>query len=86
MNTTLAKYLWQSPEVRRALKKEAWRLALFAALYVVSAAVIRYVRDEPIVDGVLSALIGAAVVALMWLVSVVRTLRAVMREHGLLSR
>lgn len=85
MKQGLAKHLWRSIEVRRALKKEAWRLLVFVGIYVGTVAVVRYVREKPIVDGVLSALLGAFAVALAWLISVIRTLRVVLRDHGLID-
>jgi hypothetical protein len=85
MNAALLKYLWCSPEVRSLLKKEAWRLFCFVAIYVSVTALSRYVREKPVIEGVLSAAIGAAGVVLAWLVSAIRTLRSVLREHGMLE-
>jgi hypothetical protein len=81
MNAALARHLWESPEVRNALKTEAARLLWFVVPYVGGVALSRYLREQPLFEGVLAAVIGAVAVALMWLVSAVRTLRAVLREH-----
>jgi hypothetical protein len=86
MNAALVKYLWQSPVVRTSLKKELSRLLWFVALYIGTVAISRFVREKPMFEGVLSAIIGAVAVALMWLVSAVRTFRAVLRENELLPR
>jgi hypothetical protein len=86
MNATLAKHLWRSPDVRRALKKEGWRLLTFAVIYVGTVAVSRSLREKPVFDGVLSTSIGAGAVALAWSVSALRTLRAVLRDHDMLKR
>ncbi len=86
MDAALTKHLWRSPEVRSALKKEAGRLLLFAVIYVGTVALSRYVREKPMLEGIFSATLGAAGVFLMWLVSAVRTLRAVLRENDLLHR
>ncbi len=86
MTTTLAKHLWRSPEVRSVLRKEVWRLLIFAVIYIGTVAVSRYIREKPIFDGVLSAFFGAFAVALAWLISAIRTLRAVLRDHGVLQR
>jgi hypothetical protein len=86
MNIERAKYLWSSQSVRRALKKECFRLLLFMTLYLGTTVVIRYIREKPIREAVFSVGIGLMVVILAWLVSCVRTLRAVLREHGMLHR
>ena len=86
MKTDLAKHLWQSPDVRRALRREAWRLVVVVVIWVGATAMMRYLREKPLVEGLWSAAVGVVVVATMWLVSAVQTLRAVLREHGLLRR
>lgn len=86
MNTKLTKHLLKSPHVHTAVKKELWRLVVFVVIYVGAAAASRYFREKPVFEGVLSASIGAAAVLLMWLISAIRTLRAVLREHALLER
>jgi hypothetical protein len=84
-NAQLAKHLLRSPHVRAALKKELWRLLVFVAIYVGVTAASRYFREKPIYEGVLSAAFGAAGVALLWLISAIRTVRAALREHSLLE-
>lgn len=86
MNAELARKLWKSPDVRNGLKKEAFRLLVFITVYIGSIAYFRYIRGKPVVDGVLSASIGMAAVMFAWLLSVIRTIRAVLREHGFLER
>ena len=86
MNAELARHICRSAAVRSGLKKEAVRLLVFVTIYIVSAACVRYFREKPIQEGVLSAAIGMAGVVLAWMISVVRIIRAVLREHGLLAR
>ena len=86
MNASLVTQLRKSPAVRDALKKEARRLLVFVALYVATIVVNRYLREQPVLDGVLSAVIGAVAVFAMWLVAALRTIRAVLREHAVLER
>ena len=59
---------------------------IYIAIYIAGAAISRYLREKPMLDGVLSAAVGAAAVILAWLISAVRTLRATLREHGFLNR
>jgi len=86
MNAELAKHLWRSSDVRGALKKEAFRLFVFVTVYIGTVACFRYIREMPIAEGVLSASIGMAAVVVAWLLSAIRALRAVLREHGHLGR
>jgi hypothetical protein len=86
MKSELVKYLWASTEVRSALKKEAIRLLVFGVICIGTIALIRYTNEESVQDGILSASIGMAAVTLAWLVSVIRTIRAVLCENGLLER
>lgn len=81
MDASRTKHLWRSSEVRSALGKEAWCLFVFVVIYVGTVAVSRYLREKPAFEGFLSAAIGAVEVILIWLVSAVRTLRAVSREN-----
>lgn len=86
MNVTVLKHLWRSAEVRNALKKELWRLALFITLCIGVVAVNRYFSGRPITEGILSAAMGAFGITLMWLVAAVRTVRKELREQDLLDR
>lgn len=81
MDASRTKHLWRSSEVRSALGKEAWCLFVFVVIYVGTVAVSRYLREKPAFEGFWSAAIGAVAVILIWLVSAVRTLRAVSREN-----
>ena len=72
--------------MRGALKKEAFRLFVFITVYIGTVACSRYIQEKPIAEGVLSASIGMAAVVVAWLLSAIRTLRAVLREHGYLER
>jgi uncharacterized membrane protein len=86
MKSNLVKHLWASMEVRSALKKEAIRLLMFVVIYIGTIALIRYSKEESIQKGILSASVGMAAVTLAWLLSAIRTIRAVLRENGLLER
>ena len=86
MNRELVRHLWQSPEVRTALKKELLRLLVYIVVGVGAVACFRVLREKPVAEGVLSASIGMLAVALAWLISVIRTVRAILREHGYLER
>jgi uncharacterized membrane protein len=85
MDSRLLAHLWKSPEVRNALKKEALKLLLFVIIYVGSVGAFRYFTDRPIREGLLSAAFGAFAIVLAQSVAVIRTIRAVLREHSLLG-
>ena len=81
MDPQLKAYLWKHPSVRQAFKKEIMRLSKWILIYVVTIGVFRYVTERPIKEGLLSAAIGAAVVTLIWLFSVIRTVKASIDEN-----
>jgi uncharacterized membrane protein len=86
MNATLASQLWKSPAVRVALKKEALRLFAALAVGLGIAVYIRYFTGSiPSREGLLSIVVGVVAIVVLWLVSLVRTLRSVLREHSLLE-
>ncbi len=85
MKTDLLKHLWASADVRKALRKEALRLLVFIAFYIGFIALGRYAEERSIQEGISSASIGVAAFSLMWVLSVIRTIRAVLRENGLLD-
>jgi uncharacterized membrane protein len=86
MNAELAKRIWASPDFRSGLKKEVLRLLLYVTVPILAVACSRYFREKPIMDGIIGTSIGMIGVILLWLVSAIRTIRAVLREHGLLER
>jgi len=86
MKTSLAKHLWTSPPVRSALRKEALRLFVFIALCLGFTAAASHFKGEPVRDGVVSAGIGLLAIVLVWILSVIRTIRAALRDNGLLQR
>ena len=85
MNTQLAKQIWKSREFRSGLKKELLRLLLYITVSFLTVVCSRYLREKSIVEGVIATAIGMVAVILIWLVSAIRTIRAVLREHGLLE-
>lgn len=84
MNSKLARHLCNSVEVRAALKKEALRLLALVCFTLVLAVGIRYFTERPLLKRFDSLWVTLAAIALIWLVSVVRTVRRVLREHSLL--
>jgi uncharacterized membrane protein (DUF485 family) len=85
MKTDLLKHLWSSADVRNAVRKEALRLLVFMVLYIGFIALGRYTEERSIQEGISSASIGVAAFSLMWVLSVIRTIRSVLRENGLLD-
>ena len=85
MNARLIQHLWTSPIVRAALKKEIVRLAVFIASGLIAIVCVRYFTGRSIQEGLFSSLIGVATVLVFWLVSVLRTVRRVLRENSLLE-
>jgi hypothetical protein len=87
MKTKLVYDLWRDPPFRSALKKEALHFLLGVAVGLSIAAFVRwYLGWSFSRDGMISTVIGVITLVLFWLVSVVRTVRAVLREHLLLAR
>ena len=85
MNTKLASHLIRSSAVRSALKKEALRLLLGVVIGIGVAACIRYLTGRiPSRDGLLSIAFGIGAILLLWIVSLVRTIRAALRDQSLL--
>ena len=85
MDPRLRSHLWNSPDVRSALKREAIKLLLFVLVYIGSVGVFRYFTDKPIMEGLLSAAVGALAIVVAQFIAVVRTIRAVLRDHSLLD-
>ena len=86
MNRELAKHLMKSGEVRSALKKEALQLVIYVTVSISAVACLRYFTNRPMADGLWSVSVGMLGIIFMWLLSAIRTLRAVLREHGYLER
>jgi hypothetical protein len=83
MTPQLKTLLLKSPTVRRAFRKEVFGLMRWLIGYVVAIAAFRYFTDRPLREGILSALVGAAAVILIWCLSVTKTIRSVLHEHAL---
>jgi len=87
MTPKLALDLWRFPPFRRNLMQEARRFALGLLLGSLLVAVYRQFSGRGFPAGyLLDIALGLATISLSWVLSVVRTLRAVLREHGLLER
>jgi hypothetical protein len=87
MKAKLMYDLWRFPPFRSALKKEAGHFLLGSAVGLGVAVFVRWYLGWTFSrDGLLSTAIGVGALVLLWLVSVVRTIRAVLREHSLLAR
>jgi len=86
MNRELIRHLWRSPEVRTALQKELLRLFIYVVSGIATVTCVRLLQEKPVAEGVHSASIGMLAVMLAWLISAVRTVRAVLRENGYLER
>jgi hypothetical protein len=72
--------------VRAVLTKELLRLLVYSGVGISAVVCFRIQREKPVAEGVTSASIGALAVALAWLISAIRTVRAILREHGYLDR
>lgn len=87
MKAKLLYDLWKFPPFRSALQKEAFRFLLGSALGLGIALLIRWSLGLSYSrDGLISLAFAFVGIALLQLVSMVRTLRAVLREHDLLER
>jgi hypothetical protein len=84
MNSKLLLHLWKSPELRAALKKEVKWPVMFVCFSLLFAMAMRYFTDRPFLDGLDSLFVSLAAGLLVWVVSVFRTIRHVMRENSLL--
>jgi hypothetical protein len=61
------------------------RLLVFIGVYVGSVGVFRYLTEKPVLDGVLTAALGALGIVIARIIAAVRTVRAVLRENSLLE-
>jgi hypothetical protein len=87
MKAELLVSILRFPAFRAALKKEAvWFFAGLAIGLIVVGATRWYLGRPYSKDGLISLGLGVATLVLAWTVAVVRTIRAVLREHGLLER
>ena len=64
------------------MKKEALRLLLFVVICLGVFVGLRIYKVEPIMERLPSILLSITAVLLVWLVSAIRTVRAVLSEHG----
>jgi hypothetical protein len=79
--------LWRFPPFRSALKKEALRFFLGLVLGLCIAAFSRWYFDwEYTRDRLVAVAVGIITITFIWFLSVVRTVREVLREHSLLER
>jgi hypothetical protein len=79
--------LWRFPPFRRALKKEALRFFLGLAIGLCIAVFSRWYFDRWYTkDTLVATAVGILTITAIWFLSVVRTVRAVLREHSLLER
>lgn len=88
MTATLLRHLWRSPVVRRALWRDSWSYFLAFLILVGVRLATANSQDTPILSG--DRLADMALVAgiwlLMWLLSVIRTVRKVLRAEQQLAR
>jgi hypothetical protein len=85
MSKALFRHLWCSAGVRRALASEALRLLIYVATYFLAVVSSRYFRDKPLVDDPLEILLQVMIIGSVWLLAIIRTVRAVLRAEGLLT-
>ncbi len=86
MKMKLLVELWRFQPFRTAVRKEAVRFFAGIAIGLAIAASIRYaIGWIPTRDGLYSVATGVVAIVAMWFISVVRTIRAVLREHSLLD-
>jgi len=83
MNQQLREHLWRSPDFREALKKEIYKLLCFGFFFILAIVAFRYLTDKPIAEGFYSALIGVFGILIAWVVSALRTIHDVLKEHNL---
>lgn len=88
MTATLLRHLWRSPVVRRALWRDTWFYFLALLIIVGVKLATANSQDTPILSGDrladLALLVG--IWLLLWLLSVIRAVRAALREEQLLAR
>jgi hypothetical protein len=85
MKPSIWKHLFESRDVRKCLVREAVKLAFYLGMVMLGVVLIRYLTDRPILEGVASAAIGCAAIAIATMVSAIRTVRAVLREEKIIE-
>jgi uncharacterized membrane protein len=85
MKPDLVSHLWRSQEVLDALKKELLSALTFIGVYILGGVCFRFFTEKPMNEGLLSSFAGAVAILGAWFISVVRTFRTILREHGYLK-
>lgn len=86
MNAKLLRHLCSSPIARAAFARECRTVFLSIVVFVAASVGYRYWRGQPTVEDAAEIALGVATILLVWLIALIRTVRATLREHGLLER
>ena len=83
MDAKLRAFLWRSPDVRRALRKEVLRFGVGVAAGLALAVSVRwYLGRMPSTEAIWGAALGVAAIFFSWVLAVIRTIRSVLRENS----
>jgi hypothetical protein len=81
MDARLKSYLWKSPTVRRAFRREVLSLLAWLAGFAGIVLAFHYFTGRPMPQAVWEIAGGVIAIVLMWWISVRKTVRSVIQEQ-----